>query len=95
MSEKLNELCADPTRTGRSDIKEQPSNRKQLTKLRNEMRATLANVNKKIEEEEAAGDVGDPLIEAAKADAMERMKRPVHLRGSAVLAAMGSAPKPH
>ena len=82
---KLMDLCADPTRTGKSEVSEAPSSRKQLTKLRNEIRTTLANIDKKLETVDAESNVGDPVVEAAKRDARERMTLPVHLRGSAVI----------
>jgi hypothetical protein len=82
---KLMDLCADPTRTGKSEVSEAPSSRKQLTKLRNEIRTTLANIDKKLETVDAESNVADPVVEAAKRDARERMKLPVHLRGSAVI----------
>jgi hypothetical protein len=66
-------------------VSEAPSSRKQLTKLRNEIRTTLANIDKKLETVDAESNVGDPVVEAAKRDARERMKLPVHLRGSAVI----------
>jgi len=85
MCKQLEDMCAEPSRTGRSDITEPPSTRKQLTKLRNEMRKTLANVEKKLETVDAEENVSDPVVEAARRDALERMKLPVHLRGSAVI----------
>ncbi len=94
LNARLGDLCADPTRTGKSEVSEAPSVRKQLTKLRNEMRMTLANVEKKLETVDAEDNVIDPVVEAAKRDARERMKLPVHLRGNAVIyeTLMGSKP---
>ena len=81
----LSEMCADPTRTGKSEVAEPPSARKQLTKLRNQMRETLRNVDEKLKTVDAEDNAIDPVYELAKAQARERMKLPVHLRGSAVL----------
>mmetsp|Transcript_40168 Transcript_40168/g.106295 ORF Transcript_40168/g.106295 Transcript_40168/m.106295 type:complete len:135 (-) Transcript_40168:286-690(-) len=82
---QLSELCADPTRTGKSEVPEPPSTKKQLTKLRNEMRKTLANIDRKLETVDVETNKVDPVAVEARAKAMERMKLPKHLRGSAVL----------
>ena len=62
-----------------------PSRRKQLKMLRDEMRATLANVDKKLETVDADSKVEDPVVQQAIAAAKERLKLPPHLRGSAVI----------
>ena len=87
----LANLCAEPSATGVTDPnKPQLSNRKKLKQLRDEIRTTLANVDKKLSEPDGSGV--DEKWEQAKADAAERGKRPPHLRGSALLKeSIGSA----
>ena len=79
----LDRACMEPSRTGVTDVPEQPSRRKQLKQLRDEMRATLANVDKKLEQDEAVAV--DPKLVAAMEEAKERAKRPPHLRGAQLL----------
>ena len=83
----LENLTAEPSRTGKTEVssEQQPSRRKQLKMLRDEMRATLANVDKKLETIDKDSAVEDPMLEQAIAAAKERLKLPPHLRGSAVL----------
>jgi vacuolar-type H+-ATPase subunit E/Vma4 len=83
----LENLTAEPSRTGKTEVSEaqQPSRRKQLKMLRDEMRSTLANVDKKLETIDKDSAVEDPMLEQAIAAAKERLKLPPHLRGSAVL----------
>lgn len=83
----LENLTAEPSRTGKSEVSEgqMPSRRKQLKMLRDEMRATLANVDKKLETVDADSKVEDPVVQQAIAAAKERLKLPPHLRGSAVI----------
>ena len=83
LSAKLDDLCAEPSRTGKSEEKVPPSKRSQLKKLRDEMRATLANVDRKLAEPDDA--LTDPQELKAREQAMEAMKLPPHLRGSRVL----------
>ena len=84
LSDKLDICCTEPSRTGVTDPhKEKKSRRKQLVELRNELRATLSNVDKKLEADEA--EEPDELLEKAYAEARERSKRPPHLRGAALL----------
>lgn len=83
----LENVTAEPSRTGQTEVSEaqQPSRRKQLKMLRDEMRSTLANVDKKLETIDKDSAVEDPMLEQAIAAAKERLKLPPHLRGSAVL----------
>ena len=83
LSAKLDDLCAEPSRTGKSEEKVPPSKRSQLKKLRDEMRATLANIDHKLAEPDDTGI--DPQEVRAREQAMEAMKLPPHLRGSRVL----------
>ena len=53
--------------------------------LRNELRASLADVDQGITRCENEIKAPDPVIEAAKAAAKERSKLPLHLRGTVVL----------
>ena len=82
----LDDLCAEPSRTGMSEVDPEklPSRRRQIKQLRNELRATLANVDAKLADDET--EVEDPVLVDAIAKAQARMKLPKHLRGSAVLA---------
>ena len=83
----LEDLTAEPSRTGKTEVSEaqQPSRRKQLKMLRDEMRATLANVDKKLETIDHDSAMEDPMLQQAISAAKERLKLPPHLRGSAVL----------
>ena len=85
LCDTLEDLCAEPSRTGKPEVKVPPSKRKQLVTLRNQIRTSLADIDKKLETVDADANREDPLLEAARAAALERMKRPPHLRGSAVL----------
>lgn len=77
-------MCAEPSKTGKVEATNGKSKRRQLKELRDKMRSTLANVDGKLGEDEV--EVEDPMMEAARTATLERMKRPPHLRGSAVLA---------
>ena len=83
----LENLTAEPSRTGKTEVssEQQPSRRKQLKMLRDEMRATLANVDKKLETIDHDSAMEDPMLQQAISAAKERLKLPPHLRGSAVL----------
>ena len=83
LCQTLEGLCAEPSRTGKTEPGKVPSRRKQLVTLRNEIRSTLKNVNDKLEEDEV--EEVDPEVVKAIAAAKERLKLPPHLRGSAVL----------
>jgi len=81
---KLEDLCGEPSRTGNTEVPVPPSRRRQLKGLRDEMRATLSNIDKKLESSDSGLDE-DPMIAEAKAAARERLKLPPHLRGAALL----------
>ena len=81
----LEEACGDPTRNKGADYK-QPTRRQQLVALRDQLRTTLEVVDTKLVEAENEKIEMDPVIVQAREDARERMKLPIHLRGSAVLA---------
>ena len=81
LRDTLNTVCAEPSRTGSTGDKP-PSRRKQLVGLRNELRAAIANCEKRIEDPDQGPD---PEMEQAKAGAIARSARPPHLRGSAIL----------
>ena len=63
LRDTLNTVCAEPSRTGSTGDKP-PSRRKQLVGLRNELRAAIANCEKRIEDPEPGPD---PEMEQAKA----------------------------
>ena len=83
LDQVLSDMVAEPTRTGKPEEKKPPSHRSQMKKLRDEMRATLANVDAKLAEPDEARQ--DPQELKAREQAMEAMKLPPHLRGSRVL----------
>ncbi|KAL1528106.1 hypothetical protein AB1Y20_009471 [Prymnesium parvum] len=80
----LEEACGDPAKYRGAHYKP-PSRRQQLVGLRNEIRSTLAVVEQKLEEELNKKVEVDPVVLDAREKAKERMKLPIHLRGSAVL----------
>ena len=80
----LEDVCADPA-SHRGDGTKQPSRRLQLVGLRNEIRTTIETVDKQIEAANNAKEEVDPVVQQAREKAKERMKLPMHLRGSAVL----------
>ena len=79
----LDTVCADATRTGQTQVTKPPGMRRQLTKLRNELRQTLHNVDEKLAEPDKV-EV-DSIQEQAWIVVQERMKLPKHLRGSALV----------
>mmetsp|Transcript_5202 Transcript_5202/g.10208 ORF Transcript_5202/g.10208 Transcript_5202/m.10208 type:complete len:132 (-) Transcript_5202:83-478(-) len=85
LRDNLENACADPTRTTAGEtLSEQPSRRKQLVMLRNQLRQSLADVE--AGEKKAAADrPRDPVVEEARAAAREKQKLPLHLRGTIVL----------
>ena len=58
---KLEDLCGEPSRTGNTEVPVPPSRRRQLKGLRDEMRATLSNIDKKPESSDSGLDE-DPMI---------------------------------
>ena len=60
---RLEDLTAEPSKTGKSEVSEaqQPSRRKQLVALRNEMRETLKNVDEKLATADADAQIKDPV----------------------------------
>ena len=86
LKNKLEGLCQEPSRTGREAIEDKKSRRRHLRELRDSIKTTLANVDKKLEDPDEAPP--DPVIESAIASAKERLKMPPHLRGSAVVNCM-------
>ncbi len=84
-NDMLGELCAEPSATATTSLASRPSRRQQLVKLRDTMRATLKNVDAKLDSIDAEVEETDPVIERARAAARERLKLPIHLRGNAVL----------
>ena len=87
LCDTLEDLTAEPSRTGNThpDAK-QPSKRRQLKQLRDEIRGTLSNIDAKLAEDDEAGE--DEITRDARQKTAERMKLPIHLRGSAIMAAM-------
>ena len=85
---ELELACGDPARFIGADYKK-PTRRQQLVSLRNELRTSLATVETKLEEAKNAVPEQDPKLVAAIAQAKERMKMPVHLRGSPLLNSFG------
>ena len=56
-----------------------------MVQLWNKIRQNLTGVDAKLQELDNAVEQPDPVYESAKHAARERMKLPLHLRGSAVL----------
>jgi hypothetical protein len=83
LKDRLEDVCAEPSRTGKTEFAAPPSRRKQLKTLRDEMRATVAHIDAKLAEPDSSS--GDPELKAAREAAMERQKLPMHLRGSLLL----------
>lgn len=82
LRDTLEGVCAEPSRTGKTS-ETSMSKRRQMKQLRDEMRASLANIDRKLAEGDS--EEVDPVVQAALAAAKERLKLPPHLRGSAVL----------
>ena len=95
LKETLQTAVSEPhLSTGGGDAPAPLSRRKQLVQIRNELRSTLATVDAKIEQVTNAPEEEDVTYERARNAAKERMKLPLHLRGSAVLAEMIPTPDP-
>uniref|UniRef100_A0A7S3C503 Uncharacterized protein n=1 Tax=Haptolina ericina TaxID=156174 RepID=A0A7S3C503_9EUKA len=84
MRSTLEGVCGDPAAHVGGDAKPL-SRRQQLVGLRNELRSTIATVDAKLDEANNAVEEVDPVVQAARESARQRMKLPLHLRGSAVL----------
>jgi len=84
LNSTLEEACGDPARYKGADCKE-PTRRQQLVGLRNQLRETLATVETRLEVAKGEKEDMDPVVADAREKAKERMKLPIHLRGSAVL----------
>ena len=54
-------------------------------KLRNELRQSMKDVEAGLTIAENAGPRADPVVEEARAAAREKLKLPLHLRGTIVL----------
>merc|ERR1719446_1753365 len=80
----LEQVCGDPSSHQGQDAKPL-SRRKQLVSLRDELRTTIATVDAKLDEARNTTEEMDPVVRDAREKAKERMKLPIHLRGSAVL----------